>query len=174
MSNHLEAVASARKRQTELRQRIDAELRQQRTNRLMASDLEVQNAVINAYANGETIAAIQRAYGTKDYNTVRRLLDGREAEIEIIRAAAEEAAVEESKYPWKFTEDGQVIVKGAVLLDIIELDDGEDLLISVENSTDAELSTDEVEAIVELYDGRMESTVNAAEVDALFKAYRAR
>lgn len=113
---------------------VDEDLRAERERRIAQRRAEIEGMVLRAYALESSIADIKRAWGTKDYRTIRNIIDSRSSELDALREELAQAAEPDSSvtpwltFPWK---DG-LIVHGEFYR-IIELQDDEGFLLVGDN-----------------------------------------
>jgi hypothetical protein len=111
---------------------VEEDLARERIKRLASRRGEIELLVLTAYSEGASIADIKRSYNTKDYGTIRRILDANEALLEQIITEREQKTEAELQGEFEYDhlnntvylmEDGTTLGYHA-----IELDDGEWLL----------------------------------------------
>ena len=73
------------------RSQVDEDLRRLRIERLAAEQQAIDHLVFKAAAEGASLGAIKRAYGTKDHRTISDLVRDHSAEIEALKKAAVDA-----------------------------------------------------------------------------------
>lgn len=83
LSQRLDAVAKARQAYVLARTTLEARLREQMREELANLQTQVDIAVRYAYDAGESKAAIMRAMGTKDYNTMNSSLERTQGVTEV-------------------------------------------------------------------------------------------
>lgn len=134
------------------RDKIDEELKARRAAMLAEEQLQIENLVAKARAQGATLGDIKRAYGTKDHRTVTAIVNNRQAEIkywqDTIRAGAEEGA-------WFTLLDNDQVLIGEVVFDTVEME-GEGLMLVTETPQWNDDWTIENTTVKE-YDGKTES-----------------
>lgn len=86
LSQQLDAVSKARQAYVLARATLEQRLRDQMRDELSNLQTQVDIAVRYAYDSGESKAAIMRAMGTKDYNTMRSSLERTEGVAQIVGA----------------------------------------------------------------------------------------
>lgn len=112
---------------------IEADLALERQKRLGVWQAQIRNLVLRAYAEGASIAAIQRAYGTRDFNTIKRIIESGTAEVEQYKVEAVTAQT-----PTWFTVDAvdMTVEIGGCDFEIIEMDGAEFMLSCTFNDDD--------------------------------------
>lgn len=78
----LAQLAAARREYKTFVAAVDADLAKERARRLFNESSRIHDLVVAAFANGASLADIKRAYGTKDHNTIKSIIDSSQAEIE--------------------------------------------------------------------------------------------
>ena len=156
------------------RSQVDEDLRRLRIERLAAEQQAIDHLVFKAAAEGASLGAIKRAYGTKDHRTISDLVRDHSAEIEAIKKAAVDAV---SNLPgWLNILDATNFV---VNLDTNSADyqaveiEGGILLFTSDNSLWNEDFTIKNEA-VELLDGKTENDSEEARIVGKFLRQLAR
>lgn len=86
LSKHLDAVAKARQAYVIARTTLEQRLRDQMREELTNLQTQVDITVRYAYDAGESKAAIMRAMGTKDYNTMNASLERTTGVAEVVGA----------------------------------------------------------------------------------------
>lgn len=66
---------------------VERDLQVERASRLAAKRLDIENSVVMAYINGASIADLKRAYDTKDYRTIKTILDKHAAQIALAKSS---------------------------------------------------------------------------------------
>lgn len=129
---------------------VDADLAAQRQARLAERQNSIGSKVAEAFAKGASIADLKRAYGTRDYRTIRVLLDSRQSEVQMWQEKQRIVIPEgttrydkETNILYVRAEDG-----GTVSFDVIPLDD-EGYLLSWEGGQGREGALLDGEVIVE-------------------------
>lgn len=64
---------------------IDEDLANERRKRIAVAQGTIVHLIIEAYVAGASINAIKRAYNTKDFNTIKNIINSNEALIEQLR-----------------------------------------------------------------------------------------
>ena len=121
----LRALTEARQQFKSFAAAVDADLALERTKRLAAEHGRIRSFIIDAHLGGASIADLKRAYGTKDYRTIRAVLDSAVAEI-----AERERIATEKKSDKFFWIEGKITIveSNDMVFDVIELEDGEYML----------------------------------------------
>lgn len=83
LSKNLDAVSKARQAYVLARTTLEQRLREQMRDELLNLQTQVDIAVRYAFDSGESKAAIMRAMGTKDYNTMRASLERTQGVTEV-------------------------------------------------------------------------------------------
>ena len=86
LSKNLDAVSKARQAYVVARTTLEARLREQMREELSNLQTQVDIAVRYAFDAGESKAAIMRAMGTKDYNTMNASLERTQGVAEVVGA----------------------------------------------------------------------------------------
>ena len=84
LSKNLDAVSKARQAYVVARTTLEARLREQMREELSNLQTQVDIAVRYAFDAGESKAAIMRAMGTKDYNTMNASLERTQGVAEVV------------------------------------------------------------------------------------------
>lgn len=125
--DELDALTEERERFKALQASIDEDLARQRFERLAEGRGKVNRKVLEAAAAGNSIAKIKRAYGTKDYKTIKTILDNGQAELDAILAGrADKTGSSDSND--RIVVEGAIVYVDGVAYDIIELDEDEYML----------------------------------------------
>ena len=119
----LERLAANRKAFALRMEAVEADLARERERRLAVYVNEIRADVLRAAAEGASIASIQRAYGTRDFRTIKKIIEAGAAEVE-----AHKARIEEEANPTWFDLDGSIITMDSAAYDVIDLDAGEYML----------------------------------------------
>lgn len=122
----LNELAQLRASFQEFRDAVDADLAAERQRRLAVRQGEIVDAIARAYVGGASINAIKRAYGTKDYRTIKNIIDSMEEQIAFMRQQQEQEE-ETVRTDWFSITNGYVST-GDSSYEIFELEDGEYLL----------------------------------------------
>lgn len=159
LSTRLDAVAKARQAYVVARTTLEQRLREQMRLELTNLQTQVDIAVRYAFDAGESKAAIMRAMGTKDYNTMNASLERTQGVAEVVGTdpLAHVYSIVDGKLhanwdDWEATE-----YKGKAVFDIKKLDDGTILLLAVEGklwNEDYSVRND----VIALLDGRTDGT----------------
>lgn len=132
LDDALSALTESRKSWHPYVEKVDAALAEERHRQLEGKREEITTAVLFAAANGASIADIKRAYGTKDYRTIKSILEAHPERLAAMRAAVTayvdlpeiEFNVETDTVAIRDAETGEV----QSVLEILALEDGGYLL----------------------------------------------
>lgn len=138
LSARLDAVQKAKTAYVVARTTLEARLREQMREELANLQTQIDIAVRYAIDSGETKAAVMRALGTKDYNTVKQSLDRTQGVAEVV--GADPLA---DVYSVRQTEDGDRLIvnyvnhgvskaNGRANFHMKTLDDGKLFLIALD------------------------------------------
>lgn len=125
---------------------VDRDLQQERANRIAMERAKIENDVVQAYVAGAKIADIKRAYDTKDYGTIRRIIDAHAAQVALMLNGT--ATSEDVPDEWFSYEKSSMVL--SILLD------GEDATFGVIAMEDDEYMLDHLtgsETLKRKYDG---------------------
>lgn len=145
------------------RDKIDEELAARRAALLAEETSQINDLIAKARAQGASLGAIKRAYGTKDHRTITTIVAEHSAEIEYWR----DAILSGKHGSWFSIEDNKVTIKD-VVFEILKLDDGSIML-----STDTPRWNDDFTVeneIVRDFDGKSEEDEpRVAEIGEAFR-----
>lgn len=128
----LSALAEARADYRTFVQAVEDDLARERAERLSKRRNEVRDLVIDAASKGANVAELKRAYGTKDYRTIKSILDNAGDELLVRREQNVQAEVKDRKW-FEITNHGTIDVwDGEALANLVfeRLDDGSIMLLS--------------------------------------------
>ena len=134
LSQKLDAVSKAKQAYVLARTTLEARLREQMRLELANLQTQIDIAVRYAVDAGESKAAILRALGTKDYNTVKASLE-RTAGVAEVVGTDPLAGVYELHGSWmnvNYEDHGPDKLNGVASFDIKRLDDGTILLLAID------------------------------------------
>lgn len=144
---------------------VEADLARLRAERLGVYQAQIRTLVLRAYAEGASIAAIQRAYGTRDFRTIKNIIESGEVEV----AAHKAKIVEEATPKWfKITRPDTHVYRVDIdgnEFSIVDLE-GEEYLILAYNVKDDEaqiqwdgkvLTAESTDMEAQLYEGIREA-----------------
>lgn len=159
LSQKLDAVSKAKQAYVLARTTLEARLREQMRLELANLQTQIDIAVRYAVDAGESKAAILRALGTKDYNTVKASLERTAGVAEVVGAdpLAGVYQVIDGKLHANWDDWDATEYKGKAVFDIKRLDDGTILLLAVEGdlwNDDYSVRND----VIALLDGRTDGT----------------
>jgi hypothetical protein len=117
---------------------VDADLAAEKQKRLATRQGEILHLVAEAFANGANINQIKRAYGTKDYKTIRSIIDSMGAEVKALEAEVKY----ETKPTWTLQQRGDTLFvdAGTSTYQVVDLE-GHEYLLDLD-SGDNELYAD--------------------------------
>jgi len=125
---------------------VERDLQVERAARLSAKRLDIENSVVMAYIAGASIADLKRAYDTKDYRTIRTILDKHAAQIALAKAngVTDDGTLPESWAEYDAeTEVLSILVDGKdATFKVIDLEDAEYLLDYVTGDDDLKRKLD--------------------------------
>ncbi len=127
LSQKLDAVSKAKQAYVLARTTLEARLREQMRSELANLQTQVDIAVRYAVDAGESKAAILRALGTKDYNTVKASLERTQAVAEVVGSDPLAGVYEKRGFATvavNYVDHGPMKYNGQALLDYRTLDDG--------------------------------------------------
>ena len=162
-------ISAARSGYKDFARPVDDDLRRERDARLAAERGRIRDIIIRAFVAGASIAELKRAYGTKDYSTIRLILDSAEAEIAALRQAEETGPTD-----WfEFNEGGDAVTildgEGAYGFSIVYFPEDNDYMLNYIGDLDPNIPQ-----IVSNLDGKFESEKISPEANTLFRAIRER
>ena len=135
LSKNLDAVSKARQAFVVARTTLEARLREQMREELTNLQTQVDIAVRYAFDAGESKAAIMRAMGTKDYNTMNSSLERTQGVAQIVGAdpLAEVYQFDMVGVLWvNYVNHGPDKLNGKASFDVKVLDDGKILLLAID------------------------------------------
>lgn len=138
----LDELAEARATYRDFVEAVDADLRAERDSRLAARKREIEGKVLRAFALGATIAALKRAWGTKDYRTIKNIIDTRQTELDAIReelAKIPEDPATKTRYDWIAIDGDRIVIEGTDYEVVKFEDDGGYMLAAPGAPFDGEL-----------------------------------
>lgn len=109
---------------------VDADLKIERLRRLAVRQGTIMHLVAEARALGASKRAIMRAYGTKDFNTIAKILAAMEEQVAQMQAESQEAV--ERDTDWFDLASRDVVFIGEFGYEITELELDEYMLIQME------------------------------------------
>lgn len=132
LSKHLDAVAKARQAYVIARTTLEQRLREQMRDELTNLQTQVDITVRYAFDAGESKAAIMRAMGTKDYNTMNASLERTTGVAEVVGADpfAEVYKIRDDNLIVNYVNHGADKFNGKASFDIKKLEDGKILLLA--------------------------------------------
>lgn len=159
-NDYLDAVVDLRASYKDFVAAVDADLAEERRKRLNSRAGDIRAAVVNAYAHGASLAEIKRAYGTKDHNTIKNMVEGAEREVQVAKGKKPEPVM-----PTDWFEINGLFQAGNVVLyaegsgfDVIELEGDEFLLDLIEGEDGT------------LYDGQVLDSQHVGPAQAVYQA----
>lgn len=108
-------------------EQVDTDLKLERLKRLAARQGRIMELVAEAFAAGASKRAIMRAYGTKDFNTIAKIIDAMQAHI----AAVQARTVAATTPTWFEAVSRDYMYIEGIGYDVVELEDEEFLLSQV-------------------------------------------
>jgi hypothetical protein len=84
-SDWLTALAELRGDYKDFLAAVDEDLARERQKRIASRQGDIINAVIQAYTLGASLAEIKRAYGTKDHNTIKKIVGGAQSQADFMK-----------------------------------------------------------------------------------------
>lgn len=153
----LAQLSEERRTYPEFVEAVDADLKIERLRRLATRQGVILNLVAEAFARGASKRAIMRAYGTKDFGTIQRILDSMAGQITQIKDGIEEQAVV-AKGDWFEVVTADHVYIGEAGFDVIWLDGDEPLLNQIEGETVPE------------WDGRVLTSADTGDFGVLYLA----
>lgn len=118
---------------------VERDLQVERAARLATKRLDIENSVVMAFISGASIADLKRAYDTKDYKTIRTILDRHAAQIALAKSnggVADDGTLPESwsEYDPETTDLHMLIDGEDVTFTVIVLEDDEYMLDYISGS----------------------------------------
>lgn len=134
LSKNLDAVAKARQAYVVARTTLEARLREQMREELSNLQTQVDIAVRYAFNAGESKAAIMRAMGTKDYNTMNASLERTQGVAEVVGddPLADVYQIVDGVLHVDWVNHGDERFNGKATFDIVTTDIGKTLLFARE------------------------------------------
>lgn len=131
LSKQLDAVSKARQAFVIARSTLEARLREQMREELTNLQTQVDIAVRYAFDSGESKAAIMRAMGTKDYNTMVASLERTQGVAEVVGAdpLANVYQLVDGKLHVDYADHGADKFNGEAVFEIKQLDGGAVMLL---------------------------------------------
>lgn len=131
LSKQLDAVSKARQAFVIARSTLEARLREQMREELTNLQTQVDIAVRYAFDSGESKAAIMRAMGTKDYNTMVASLERTQGVAEVVGAdpLANVYQLVDGKLHVDYADHGADRFNGEAVFEIKQLDGGAVMLL---------------------------------------------
>lgn len=135
LSTKLDAVAKARQAYVVARTTLEQRLREQMRDELTNLQTQVDIAVRYAFDAGESKAAIMRAMGTKDYNTMNASLERTTGVAEIVGAdpLAEVYKIVDGLLYVSYLNHGPDKFNGSASFEVKQLEDGKILLLALDS-----------------------------------------
>lgn len=127
LSQKLDAVSKAKQAYVLAKTTLEARLREQMRSELGNLQTQIDIAVRYAVDAGESKAAILRALGTKDYNTVKASLERTQGVAEVVGADPLAGVYEKRGFATvlvNYVNHGPMKYNGTAMLDYRQLDDG--------------------------------------------------
>lgn len=158
LSQKLDAVSKAKQAYVLARTTLEARLREQMRAELANLQTQIDIAVRYAVDAGESKAAILRALGTKDYNTVKASLERTKGVAEVVGADpfADVYKLVDGVLYVNWVNHGDEKYNGQATFDIVKTDDGKTLLFARERlwNDDYTVRNDAVAVLDGQTDGR--------------------
>lgn len=135
LSAKLDAVAKARQAYVLARTTLEQRLREQMAEELANLQTQVDIAVRYAYDAGESKAAIMRAMGTKDYNTMNSCLVRTQGVFEVVGSdpLADVYSLVDGLLVVDYVNHGPAGAYGKASFEVKRLDDNRVLLLAVDS-----------------------------------------
>jgi len=113
---------------------VDEDLARERQKRIASRQGDIMNAVVQAYTLGASLAEIKRAYGTKDHNTIKKIVEGTQSQADFMKKESPKARPDKPWFEIVGTFEAQNVVLYAEdsRYDVIYLEGGEFLLDRIE------------------------------------------
>ncbi len=117
---------------------VDRDLAIERERRLAERRADIESSVVRAYIEGASLADIKRAYGTKDHQTVRSIIDAHAAFIALARQGEDVEAIPE-KWMGYDAEQGtlSILLDGDEAVFTVITLEGDEYLLDFLTGTDA-------------------------------------
>lgn len=141
LESALDQLAEARATYKAFIEAVDEDLRAERARRIETRRAEIESKVLWAYALGANIASLKRAWGTKDYRTIKNIIDSRESELDVIREEIDRIPVDpktQTRYDW-IEIAGDKIVVADFEYEVIKFDDDSGYMLSGDGPEDGKL-----------------------------------
>lgn len=136
----LAAIAKSRAGYKDFVKQVDADLRVEKAKRLAAQQGTIYHQVAEAWGTGASIEEIKRAYGTKDYRTIKNIIEA--FAVEPVNGPETEVFIDTTPTSWyeiakapTRTDEGMLYV-GSNGYDIVPLDEGGDLMLVLTGDDD--------------------------------------
>lgn len=129
----LDQLAKERAEYPEFLAAVDADLKLERQKRVAVRQGSIMNLVAQARALGGSKRAIMRAYNTKDFGTIARILDSMAEQVKLMQAQ-EVAAQVETKTDWFSVETANLVYIEGIPYEVTELEGEEYLLVQTEGT----------------------------------------
>lgn len=157
LSTRLDAVAKARQAYVVARTTLEQRLREQMRLELTNLQTQVDIAVRYAFDAGESKAAIMRAMGTKDYNTMNASLERTTGVAEVVGAdpLGDVYRLVDNLLYVNYYKHGPDKFDGQATFEVKQLEDGKTLLLAVEGKLWSEDLSTRNDAIAVL-DGKLD------------------
>ena len=135
LSQKLDAVSKAKQAYVLARTTLEARLREQMKQELANLQTQIDIAVRYAVDAGESKAAILRALGTKDYNTVKASLERTQGVAEVVGAdpLAGVYEIRDGYLVVNYVNHGPDKFNGSASFDMKQLEDGKILLLALDS-----------------------------------------
>lgn len=130
----LEKLAQERAEYPAFLEAVDADLKLERQKRLAVRQGSIMNLVAEARVLGASKRAIMRAYGTKDFATIARILNSMEEQVKLMQAE-QVASTVEAKTDWFEIISEDLLYIGDFAYEVTELEGEEYLLIQTEGGS---------------------------------------
>lgn len=154
----LAAIAKSRAGYKDFVKQVDADLRVEKAKRLSAHQGTIYHQVAEAWALGASIEDLKRAYGTKDYKTIKNIIDSFSelpSQPDVPTPTAEPQAWFKIERAPLGLEDGLIHV-GDASYEVIVLDDGDDIMLLNLGGGDLAELDGQLESDVSSFDPRLE------------------
>ena len=136
----LAAIAKSRAGYKDFVKQVDADLRVEKAKRLAAQQGTIYHQVAEAWGTGASIEEIKRAYGTKDYRTIKNIIEA--FAVEPVNGPETEVFIDTTPTSWyeiasfpSPDRDG-FMYAGENGYDIVLLDDGADIMLVLTGDDD--------------------------------------
>lgn len=152
------------------RDKIDEELAARRATMLAEEISQINDLIAKARAEGATLGAIKRAYGTKDHRTITSIVDSHQAEIKYWQDAI--ASGQHGTW-FSLVDDGTAVIIESVRFEIVLIDDGKSIMLNTDVPRWNEDFTVENETVKE-FDAQLETeNERVAEIAEAYRSYEA-